>query len=137
MTAEEVECDRYPTTVHPMEPISSRQNLPCNIERLAAQQRLYSCAKGLTTLQLVLAGLTSIIGAIALGLGEKGLPLVAFMGILVPFYKFRFVGEVAKSHKEDCRGHTGRLRLRRALPAAEMMSWYRVDQLWKMLRRKR
>ena len=64
--------------------ISTRQNLPRNIQRLAAQRRLYSCAKGLSTLQLVLAGLTSIAGAIALGFWNEPQPLIAFAGILVP-----------------------------------------------------
>ena len=83
MTVEDVERDRHPTAVHPMGTISTRQNLPRNIQRLAAQRRLYSCAKGLSTLQLVLAGLTSIAGGIALGPWEEALPLIAFAGIVV------------------------------------------------------
>ena len=67
-----------------MSGISASQNQRCNIQRLAAQRHLYLMAKRLSVLQPVLAGVTSVGGAIAAALWVEALPWVAFAGVLVP-----------------------------------------------------
>ena len=64
--------------------ISTTQNLPRNIQRLAAQRHLYSRAKQLSTLQPLLAGVTSIAGAVAIVISTEVQPWIALAGILVP-----------------------------------------------------
>ena len=68
-----------------MNSISVRQNSKQNITRLQAQRHLYSSAKKLSTIRLVLAGATSIVGVIALVCFQESNSLAAFAGILVSF----------------------------------------------------
>jgi len=63
--------------------ITSRQNLPENIRLLAAQRCLYSRAKRLAGLQAFVAGLTPVVGAIAIALKPNSDVWAAFAGIVV------------------------------------------------------
>lgn len=65
--------------------ITSRQNSPENIRLLAAQRCLYSRAKGLAAVQVFLAGLTPVVGAIAVALKPDTDTWAAFAGIIVAF----------------------------------------------------
>jgi hypothetical protein len=65
--------------------ITTRQNSPENIRTLAAQRCLYSRAKRLATIQVFLAGLTPIVGAIAVALKPAADTWAAFAGIVVAF----------------------------------------------------
>lgn len=67
-----------------MPPITMRQNLPGNIDRLIAQRRLYTCAKRITVFELLLAGSATIIGAVVVSLWTEAQPWVALAAILVP-----------------------------------------------------
>ena len=67
-----------------MSPITSRQNLPANIDRLIAQRHLYACAKRISVFQLLLAGSVTILGAIVVSVWTEAQPWVALAGILVP-----------------------------------------------------
>jgi len=65
--------------------ITSRQNSPENIRLLAAQRSLYSRAKRLAAVQAFLAGLTPVVGAIAVALQPDVDVWAAFTGIVVAF----------------------------------------------------
>ena len=65
--------------------ISTTQNLLPNIQRIAAQRYLYSCAKRLAAIQVLLAGATPVAGAVAVALSTEAQPWVALAGILVLF----------------------------------------------------
>jgi hypothetical protein len=65
--------------------IASRQNLPDNIRFLAAQRHIYSRAKRLAAVQAFLAGLTPIVGAIAVALKPEADVWAALAGIIVAF----------------------------------------------------
>ena len=62
--------------------ISTTQNQPQNIQRLAAQRYLYSRAKRLLTIQVLLAGTTPLAGSIAIALCAGAQSWVVLMGIL-------------------------------------------------------
>ena len=70
--------------VHPIPPIPTAQNLPHNANRLLAQRHLYTVAKRLSTLQLLMAGATTLVGALAVSLSTSADPWIALAGILVP-----------------------------------------------------
>jgi len=63
--------------------ITSRQNSPENINLLSAQRTLYSRAKKLAALQAFLAGLTPVVGAIAVALKPDVEVWAALTGIVV------------------------------------------------------
>jgi hypothetical protein len=63
--------------------ISYRQNLPDNIQKLAAQRYFYSRAKKLASVQALLDILTPIVGAIAVLLKPEADIWAAFVGITV------------------------------------------------------
>lgn len=63
--------------------ISYRQNLPDNIQNLAAQRYFYSRAKKLASVQALLDILTPIVGAIAVLLKPEADIWAAFVGIIV------------------------------------------------------
>jgi len=65
--------------------ITSRQNSPENVRLLAAQRCLYSRAKRLAAIQVFLAGLTPVVGAIAVALNPDADTWAAFAGIVVAF----------------------------------------------------
>jgi hypothetical protein len=65
--------------------ISSRQNLPENTHLLAAQRHLYSRVKRLAAVQAFLAGLTPVVGAIAVALKPEADVWAALVGIVVAF----------------------------------------------------
>ena len=65
--------------------ISTTQNLLPNIQRMAAQRYLYSCAKRLSAIQALLAGATPVAGAVAVALWTEAQPWVALAGVLVLF----------------------------------------------------
>ena len=65
--------------------ISTTQNLLPNIQRMAAQRYLYSCAKRLSAIQALLAGATPVAGAVAIALSTEAQPWVALAGVLVLF----------------------------------------------------
>ena len=67
-----------------MASITSLQNRPCNIQRLAAQRHLYSVAKRLAVLQPLLAGFTSVAGATVAAIWSDAQSWVGLAGILVP-----------------------------------------------------
>jgi hypothetical protein len=66
--------------------IISRQNLPGNIGLLAAQRSLYSRAKTLAGVQAFVAGLTPVVGAIAVAINPNVDVWAAFVGIVVAFF---------------------------------------------------
>lgn len=63
--------------------VISRQNSPENIRLLAAQRRLYSRAKRLGAVQVFAAGLTPVLGAIAVAIRPDLDVWAAFVGIVV------------------------------------------------------
>ena len=65
--------------------IISRQNSAENIRLLAAQRSLYSRAKKLAAIQAFVAGLTPVVGAIAVAVSPGVDVWAAFVGILVAF----------------------------------------------------
>jgi hypothetical protein len=65
--------------------ITSRQNSPANMRLLAAQRSLYSRAKRLVALQAFLAGLTPVVGAIAVAMRPDLDVWAAVTGIVVTF----------------------------------------------------
>jgi hypothetical protein len=65
--------------------ITSRQNSPENIRLLAAQRSLYSRAKRFGAVQAFLAGLTPLVGAIAVALKPNADTWAAFAGIVIAF----------------------------------------------------
>jgi hypothetical protein len=65
--------------------IISRQNSPENIRLLAAQRGLYSRAKRLAAVQAFVAGLTPVVGAIAVAINPHLDVWSAFAGIVVAF----------------------------------------------------
>lgn len=62
--------------------ISTTQNQPQNIQRLAAQRYLYSRAKRLLTIQVLLAGTTPLAGSIAVALCTGAQSWAVLTGIL-------------------------------------------------------
>ena len=66
-----------------MADILTTQNLLPNIQRLAAQRYLYSCAKNLSTIQALLAGATPVAGSVAVVFWTEAQPWAALAGILV------------------------------------------------------
>ena len=67
-----------------MTDISGKQNLPGNIQRLAAQRYLYSQAKRLSAVQASLAGATPILAAVAVAIWPDAQVWAGFAGIVVP-----------------------------------------------------
>jgi hypothetical protein len=67
-----------------MADISSRQNLLANIQRLAAQRRLYAVAKRISAVQALLAAATPIGAAVMVALDPNALIWSALLGIVVP-----------------------------------------------------
>lgn len=65
--------------------ITSRQNSPENMRLLAAQRCLYSRAKRLAAIQVFLAGLTPVAGAIAVALKPDADTWAALAGMIVAF----------------------------------------------------
>ncbi len=68
-----------------MADISTTQNLLPNIQRLAAQRYLYSCAKCLSTIQALLAGATPVASAVIVVFWTEAQPWAALAGVLVLF----------------------------------------------------
>ena len=66
-----------------MADISTRQNLEPNIQRLAAQRYLYSCAKRISAIQATLAGATPVLGAVAIALCTEAQLWASLAGIIV------------------------------------------------------
>src|SRR5271165_2642933 len=66
--------------------IISRQNAPENIRVLAAQRSLYSRAKTLAAVQVFVAGVTPVVGAIAVALKPHADVWAAFIGIIVAYF---------------------------------------------------
>ncbi len=66
--------------------IISRQNLAGNISLLAAQRSLYSRAKKLAGVQAFVAGITPVVGAIAVAINPSVDVWAAFVGIVVAFF---------------------------------------------------
>lgn len=66
-----------------MADISTRQNLEPNIQRLAAQRYLYSCAKRISAIQATLAGATPVLGVVAIALCTEAQPWASLAGIVV------------------------------------------------------
>jgi len=80
--------------------ISSRQNLPGNIQRLAAQRYLYSRAKHLSLLQAFLAGATPILAAIVVALRPSAEVWAAFAGVVVPLVDVGWLDPWQKRFRE-------------------------------------
>jgi hypothetical protein len=84
-----IDCDRLsaaPRALDMTNSIAVRQNYAANLQRLAAQRRIYSRAKTLSFVQASLAALTPVIAAILVAVEPSHRLWAVFLGVVVPWF---------------------------------------------------